>query len=123
MSLGAVLGAIVAGVAVTAVMFRIQLSYPLVTGGMPITSVWATAVVTFEATMAGAVLATLLLMLRESGLLGARSRAPLPEIPDEGVMLQVDCTDGSGEDSIRGHLIRAGATWVGTAAQAPAGDG
>ena len=112
MSLGAVLGAIAAGTAATALMFRIQLSYPLVTGGMPIISGWATAVVTFEAAMAGAVLATALLMARDAGLGPWRARAPVPELPDEGVILQVDCSRGLDPDDIRDILFQAGAVRV-----------
>ncbi len=120
MSLGAVLGAITAGTAATALMFHIQLSYPLVTGGMPVTSGWATAVVTFEATMAGAVLTTVLLMLWEAGLGRSRSGTPVPELPDEGVILQIACAEGPGADSVRNRLIEAGATQVDEVALTPA---
>lgn len=113
MSLGAVLSAIAVGSGVTALMYWIQLDYPLVTGGMPIISGWATAVVTFETTMAGAVLGTLLMMIWEAGLIGSRRRAPVPELPDDGVILQVECGDRA--DIVRSNLEKAGAVRIDTA--------
>ncbi len=95
MSLGAVLSAIAVGTGATALMFWIQLDYPLVTGGMPIVSGWATAVVTFETTMAGAVFGIFFMLLKEAGLIGSRRRAPVPDFPDEGVILQVECEPGA----------------------------
>ncbi|MCY4596330.1 MAG: DUF3341 domain-containing protein [Bryobacterales bacterium] len=110
MSLGAVLSAIAVGTGATALMYWIQLDYPLVTGGMPIVSGWATAVVTFEATMAGAVFGTLLMLLKESGLVLSRRRAPVPDLPDEGAVLQVECE--AGVPSIRALLKNTGASRI-----------
>lgn len=92
MSLGAVLAGLFSGTATTALMFWMQNDFPLVTGGMPINSGWATAVVTFECTMAGAVLGTFGMLLWEAGLAGRRGSAPVPDLPDEGVVLQVACS-------------------------------
>lgn len=114
-SMGAVLGAIAAGAGATALMFRTQLAYPLVTGGMPITSGWATAVVTFEATMAGAVLATALLMAWEAGLVPGRRSVPVPDLPDEGAVLQVGCSSGPEAEAVQDLLAQAGAIRVGVA--------
>lgn len=116
MSLAAVASGIAVGTSATALVFWIQLDYPIVTGGMPITSGWATAVVTFETTMAGAVLGTIFMMIREAGLLISRSRAPIPELPDEGVVLQVRCSGGLELESVRVRLLEAGAVQVETAA-------
>ena len=101
MSLVAVLAAIASGSICTALVFWAQLDYPLVTGGMPITSGWATGVVTFETTMAGAVLGILAMLVWEAGLIGSRGRDPVPELPEDGVLLQVDC----GEDSAAAREI------------------
>ena len=92
MSLGAVLAGLFSGTAATALMFWMQNDFPLVTGGMPINSGWATGVVTFECTMAGAVLGTFGMLLWEAGLMGLRGGAPVPDLPDEGVVLQVACS-------------------------------
>ena len=107
MSLVAVIAAIVSGSVCTALVFRAQLDYPLVTGGMPITSGWATGVVTFETTMAGAVLGILAMLVWEAGLIGSRERAPAPELPEEGVLLQVDC--GEDYDVAREAVSKSGA--------------
>lgn len=89
MSLIAVLSAITVGGGATALMYWAQRDYPLITGGMPINSGWATGVVTFETTMAGAVIGIFAALLWESGLMRRRKRAPVPSLPDEGVVLQV----------------------------------
>ena len=89
MSLTAVLSAITVGGGATALMYWAQRDYPLITGGMPINSGWATGVVTFETTMAGAVIGIFAALLWESGLIRRRKRAPVPSLPDEGVVLQV----------------------------------
>ena len=89
MSLTAVLSAITVGGGATALMYWVQRDYPLITGGMPINSGWATGVVTFETTMAGAVLGIFAALLWESGLIRRRKGAPVPSVPDEGVVLQV----------------------------------
>lgn len=89
MSLVAVTAAALTGVGATFLMYRAQMDYPLVTGGMPINSGWATGVVTFEATMAGAVLGILAALLYESGLLRPRKSTPIPEVPPQGAVIQV----------------------------------
>ena len=90
MSFFAVLAALLTGTAVTAFIFYTQKAYPLVTGGMPLTSSWATGVVTFELTMAGAILGTMVMFLWESGLLG-KKRHSVPELPESGLVVQVVC--------------------------------
>ena len=112
MSLVAVIAAIVSGSVCTALVFRAQLDYPLVTGGMPITSGWATGVVTFETTMAGAVLGILAMLVWEAGLIGSRERAPVPELPEDGVLLQVDC--GECDGVAREILSKSGAAEIET---------
>lgn len=91
MSLGAVASAIVVGGGATTLLYSIQLDYPLVTGGMPVVSGWATGVVTFETTMAGAVLGIVLMLIREGRLAVFRKTAPVPDLPDQGAVLQVRC--------------------------------
>ena len=110
MSLGAVLSAIVVGGGATALMYWAQLDYPLVTGGMPIISGWATGVVTFETTMAGAVFGIFAIMLWEAGLLRARATAPAPALPDSGVVVQVAWPEAT--DGLEAVAIEAGATGI-----------
>ncbi len=94
MSLGAVVCAILFGGGATSIVYWMQLDYPLVTGGMPLTSAWATGVVTFETTMAGAVFGTFAMLLIESGLLSRKKRMPVPTLPDDGFVLQAACREG-----------------------------
>ena len=93
MSLIAVLAGVCSGSAVTAFMVYTQLDYPLVTGGMPLTSGWATGVVTFEITMAGAILATALMFLWESGLLRGGGRLRAPKVTANEVVVRFQCTE------------------------------
>lgn len=107
MSLVAVLAAITVGTGATALMFWVQSDYPLVTGGMPITSGWATGVVTFETTMAGAVFGIFLALLWESGLIRRRRQAPVPELPDDGVVLEVQVNGRAETGLARDVLIES----------------
>src|SRR5215470_2885319 len=58
-----VLGAILGGVAGFLLVFLTTKSYPIVTGGMPITPGWITGIITYELTMLAAILTTLLILI------------------------------------------------------------
>ncbi|HTS24850.1 MAG TPA: quinol:electron acceptor oxidoreductase subunit ActD [Bryobacteraceae bacterium] len=92
MSLVAVTGAILFGTLATAFIWWTQHDYRLVTGGMPIFSLWATGVITFEMTMLGAIVSTFGWFLWESGLARRRDRsAPVPPIEPGSMCLRVRC--------------------------------
>lgn len=92
MSLASVLGAIALGALATLFVRYAQNDYKLVTGGMPIFSFWATGVITYEMTMLGAIVATFVWFLWESGLVRKRDkRAPVPEVPPGFMCLRVRC--------------------------------
>ena len=111
MSLFAVLGALTIGLGATGFVYFTQHHYPLITGGMPLFSFWATGVVTYEMTMLGAIATTFVVMLYESGLLRRRSSAPLPAIESGTIYLRVRC--GENELTETGEtLYRAGAARV-----------
>ena len=74
-------------------MYYTQLDYPLVTGGMPLTSGWATGVVTFEFTMAGAVVGTVLMFLWESGLVHFWKRVPALPRRENTIGVRLHCPD------------------------------
>ena len=93
MSLFAVLGAFLGGGSATAFMYYTQLDYPLVTGGMPLTSGWATGVITFEFTMLGAVLGTVLTFLWEGGLIHFWKQVPTSPLQDNSIAIQLICPD------------------------------
>jgi hypothetical protein len=90
-SLIAVLGAIVNGSLATAFIYFAQHNYPLVTGGMPIFSPWATGVITYELTMAGAMAGVVIAFLWESGLLRRRRGPAPPVLKDGAIFVRVRC--------------------------------
>lgn len=108
-SLLAVLGAAINGSLATAFMFYTQHDYPIVTGGMPLRSWWATGVISYELTMAGAVAGLMIALLWEAGLW--RRRLPAPVLDNNSVFVRVEC---SGESSIAAleRLHQAGAVSV-----------
>jgi len=87
------------------------LNYPLVKGGMPIVAPWTVGLITYETTMLGAVLATLVGLLVELGLPNFKNLPYDASVVDGGVVLAVACPDGSRADVER-SLSAAGATKV-----------
>ena len=77
MSLGAVSGAVLLGLLTIGFVSYTQHNYPLVTGGMPIFSFWATGAVFYELTMLGAILTTFVWFLWESGVLRRQAKLHL----------------------------------------------
>ena len=67
------------------------LNYPLVKGGMPIVAPWTVGLITYETTMLGAVLATLVGLLVETGLPNFKNLPYDPSVVDGGVVLAVSC--------------------------------
>jgi len=93
MSFVSVAGAIALGGLATAFVSYAQHNYPLITGGMPIFSFWATGVITYELTMLGAMVATFGWFLWESGLLRRRDKsAPVPTVDPGSMRLRVRCS-------------------------------
>lgn len=111
MSLIAVAGAVTLGVLATAFVAYTQHDFPLITGGMPLFSFWATGVISYEMTMLGAIGATFLMFLWESGLFRRDRSAPVPLVSPGRIHLRVRCqperVSSAGE-----CLYRAGAARV-----------
>lgn len=92
MSKAAVAGAVCLGTLATWFVYYAQTNYPLVTGGMPIFSFWATGIITYEMTMLGAIFATFFWFLWESGLIRKRDPAvPIPNVGPASMSLRVRC--------------------------------
>jgi hypothetical protein len=107
MSLAVVTGAISFGLLVVGFVYFAQHNYPLITGGMPIFSFWATGVVFYELTMLGAILTSLIWFIHESGIL---TRKPAPPTYQPGaICLRLQCGNDD-ESSLRQVLRSAGAT-------------
>ena len=111
MSLIAVGAGLITGCAVTAFMGYTLLDYPLVTGGMPLGPGWATAVVTFEVGMAGAILATALAFVWESGLLRSQTQPPAPKLRGSEVVVRFECSQAASAPAVE-SLQRSGAARV-----------
>jgi hypothetical protein len=111
MSLVSVLGAVIFGGGCTLLMAWAQYSYPVVTGGMPVFSMWGTGVITYETTMMGAVFATFGYFLWESGLIRRRDKtAPVPKLAPETICLRVRCAGDTAKAMT--VLVEAGAAPV-----------
>jgi len=87
------------------------LNYPLIKGGMPIVSPWTVGLIAYETTMLGAVLATLVGLLVETGLPNFKNLPYDPSVVDGGVVLAVACGDNS-RASVESAVSAAGATRV-----------
>jgi hypothetical protein len=111
MSVLAVAGAIFNTLLATGFMFWTQRDYPLVTGGMPLTSYWAVGVIIFEMAMAGAIAGTMVAFVWESGLLRGARKQPVPQLRDDSIILRMRC-DEPRVAKARETLISAGAAEV-----------
>ena len=111
MSLVAVISAVVFGLSAIAFVRYTQNDYRLVTGGMPIFSVWSTGVIFYEFMMFGTISATFVMFLMESGLLKKKRGLPPPVLAAGRIHLRLSC---SGEDAAPAAdcLYQAGATSV-----------
>jgi hypothetical protein len=109
MSLGVVAGAITFFLLATGFVYFTQHNYPLITGGMPIFSFWATGVVFYEMTMLGGILTTFVWFLAESGLLRRDRKAPVPAIEPGIICVRVRCQTDQVGNATR-SLERAGAS-------------
>jgi hypothetical protein len=108
MSLAVVTGAITFCLLTVAFVYFTQYNYPLITGGMPLFSFWATGVVFYELTMLGAIVTAFVWFLRESGLLRRRRNAPVPVVEPGFIYVRVGCGPNQA-DEVSGLLKRAGA--------------
>jgi hypothetical protein len=105
----AVLGGLAGGTCGFLLARLTQEAYPLVTGGMPILAPWPTAIVTYELTMLGAVLATVVTLLVTTKLPNWRSKLYDPEVSNGKIMIAVlDPTDDARMD-LEKRLRAAGA--------------
>ena len=89
-----------------------QKAYPIVTGGMPITPPWTNGIIIYELTMLGAILTTLVVLLRGARLPNFKGVITDPEIWMGKILVGVsDPPDGS-QPELEKCLLEAGATQV-----------
>ncbi len=89
-----------------------QQAYPLPTGGMPIVALWTDGIVTYEMTMLGAILATLLVLLGSARLPDWGRRLYDPEISDGKILIGVINPPEELRAGLEGKLREAGASQV-----------
>jgi ActD protein len=88
-----------------------SLNYPLIKGGMPLIAPWTVGIIAYEATMLGAVLATLVGLLVELQLPNFKNLPYDPSVADGGVLLAVQCPDQT-RSAVEDAIGAAGATKV-----------
>ena len=91
-----------------------QLAYPVVTGGKPILAIFAMAIIAYELTMLGAVVATVVGIIFESRLPNLNLGAYDTRITEGYIGIVVECGDDRIEEA-RGVLQTAGALEIKTA--------
>jgi hypothetical protein len=113
MSFVVVMGAITLCLLTIGFVYFTQYNYPIVTGGMPTFSLWATSVIFYEITMLGAIITTFLWFIYESGLLRRGPRKPTPTIEPGLIALRVEC-EPNRSDGVGDLLRSAGAVNIRT---------
>jgi hypothetical protein len=89
-----------------------QKAYPLVTGGMSITPGWTNGIIVYELTMLGAILMTLIVLLRGARLPNFKGVITDPEIWMGKILVGVAEPLASSQAELEKCLFEAGATQV-----------
>ena len=108
----AVLGAAIGGTCGYLLTTLTQKSYPIYTGGMPITPPWTNAIIIYELTMLGAILTAFITLLRGAGLPNFKGVIKDDEIWLGKILVGVADPLGSSQSELEDCLLRAGATEV-----------
>lgn len=108
----AALGGLIGGVSGFFLASLTQKLYPLPTGGMPIVALWTNGIITYELTMLGAILATLLTLLTATPLPDWRAQLYDPEISDGKILIGVVNPPESSRVELESRLREAGASHV-----------
>jgi hypothetical protein len=115
----AVLGGLIGGSCGYLLAAYTQEAYPLITGGMPIIAPWPTGIVTYELTMLGAVIATVITLLTTTRLPNWKARLYDPEVSNGKILIGVVDPSSDVRADLESRLRGAGAEQVkvtGTAA-------
>ncbi|MBZ5695552.1 MAG: DUF3341 domain-containing protein [Acidobacteriia bacterium] len=106
------LGGIVGGVTGFSLAWYTQTAYPLVTGGMPIVAPWPTGIITYELTMLGAILTTILTLLVGSRLPNWKPKLYDPEVSHGKILIGVLDPSVAARADLETRLRGAGASEV-----------
>jgi Protein of unknown function (DUF3341) len=108
----AALGGLVGGVGAFAFVAFTQKAYPLPTGGMPIVSLWPNGIITYEFTMLGAVLATLVTLIITARSPRENAKLYDPEVSNGKILIGVVNPPEASQTQLEGVLRKAGTTSV-----------
>lgn len=108
----AVLGGVVGGVSGYLLAAYTQVAYPLNTGGMPIIAPWPTGIITYELTMLGAVIATVITLLITTALPNWGAKLYDPEISNGKILVGVLDPSDSARADLDNRLRSSGAEQV-----------
>jgi hypothetical protein len=81
-----------------------EVSWPLVTGGMPIVAWWPNIIIMFELTMLGAILATVVSLFVSAGLPTTESKIYDPEVSLGKILVAVE---GQSDDELVERTLKA----------------
>jgi Protein of unknown function (DUF3341) len=112
----AVLGGLVGGTAGFSLAWYTQVAYPqrLITGGMPLVAAWPTGIVTYELTMMGAILTTVITLLISARLPKWKPALYEPEVSYGKVLIGVVDPSDEVRADVENRLRRAGAEKIKT---------
>lgn len=105
-------GAIVGGTAGYALAAFTQRTYPLPTGGMPVVALWPASVVTYEFTMLGAILSTIVTFLVSAPLPRYSRRLYDPAVSEGKILVGVADSDVNAWRDLEETLYEQGAEHV-----------
>jgi hypothetical protein len=108
----AVLGGVIGGASGFALAAYTQKAYPLITGGMPIIAPWPTGIVTYELTMLGAVITTVVALLVTTRLPNWGAKLYDPEISNGKILVGVLDPSQDAQAALGDRLRGAGAEQV-----------
>jgi hypothetical protein len=108
----AVAGGVVGGTGGFLLAKVTQEAYPLITGGMPLLSPWPTAIVTYELTMLGAVLTTIVTLLVTAKLPSWKPKLYDPEVSFGKILIGVVDPSSEQRPDLEKRLLAAGAAEV-----------
>jgi ActD protein len=107
----AVLGGLVGGTGGFLLAWYTQTAYPqpMITGGMPLVSPWPTGIITYELTMMGAIIATVITLLVSARLPNWKPALYDPAVSHGKVLIGVMEPRDDARDDLENRLRRAGA--------------
>ena len=108
----AVLGGVIGGVSGYLLAAYTQEAYPLITGGMPLIASWPTGIITYELTMLGVVIATVITLLITTALPNWGAKLYDPEISNGKILVGVLDPSDDARAELDTRLRGAGAEQV-----------